>query len=135
SPDRDREIPKGFPKKESVDPVKLAIKNLQDLGLSFQEYEMGSALLRLQRGGQVLSQMSFLLSEPSKNPQFSSLILKEGNIQTNETQILLPKTYLTAGIQIGDIGTLNYSAPTAFSVQEHKIKVTVRGFYDPGLVS
>lgn len=64
------------------DPVKIALKTLDTLGMPHQDYEIGGALLRLsiQRGegagaGATLSQMSYLLSLMDSNPHFSSLIL------------------------------------------------------------
>lgn len=132
----DAEVPSFWPKKEPVDPVKKAFEELQALGLPHQDYEISSALLRLQRaGGSTLSQMSYLLSEPEKNPKFKSLILESQPISGTDVPILLPKNYKESGIQIGDLGTLSYAAPTALSSQEQRIHVKVSGFYDPGLVS
>jgi lipoprotein-releasing system permease protein len=63
-----------------LDPVKKAYEILQNKGLTFQDYEISGALLRLtlHRGDaniSTLSQMSYLLSLPDKNPRFSSLLL------------------------------------------------------------
>lgn len=48
--------------------------------------------------------------------------------------ILLPKTFKDAGILLGDRGYLAYNSPTASSIQEQRLPVTVAGFYDPGIM-
>lgn len=132
----DMEIPSHWPKNEKIDPVKVALQELEKMGLAHQDYEISGALLRLNRpGGKIISQMTYLLSNPSKNPNFSSLILEEKNFSGPETPILLPKTYRDTGVKIGDYGSLNYAASTASSSQEQRIPIRVSGFYDPGLVS
>jgi lipoprotein-releasing system permease protein len=84
----DMEPPVHWPKPEKtgsgefLDPVKTAVKELQSLGPLFQDYEIGGALLRLglrktsEPGISYLSQMSYLLSLPSKNPKLRTLIAK-----------------------------------------------------------
>ncbi len=54
---------------------------------------------------------------------------------SDDTPVILPKTYRDAGVLIGDKGSLSYSAYTAASSQEQKIPIRVAGFYDPGLLS
>lgn len=136
SPEQDAEIPTSWPKNDQIDPVKLAYQELKGLGLNFQDYEIGGALLRLNRvGGGVLSQMSYLLSTPENNPKFQSLILESQAVAGPEVPILLPKNYRESGVKLGDSGTLNYAATSALSSQEQRIFVKVSGFYDPGLVS
>jgi ABC-type lipoprotein release transport system permease subunit len=132
----DVELPSFWPPKESLDPVKIALSELSSLGLTFQDYEMSGALLRLHRGGgTVISQMSFLLSTPEENPHFKSLIIESKPPSGSETGVLLPKNYKESGVKLGDRGTLNYAASGAGSAQEQKIPIQVTGFYDPGLVS
>lgn len=134
--DLDPEIPSYWPKSDRIDPVKIAYRELSNLGLTFQDYEIGGALLRLHReGGGVLSQMSYLLSLQEKNPKFQSLIVESGPVAGPETPVLLPKNYRESGVKIGDVGALSYVAPTAASSQEQKIPIKVSGFYDPGLLS
>ncbi len=64
-----------------VDPVKTAVQEIESLGLPFQDYEISGALLRLglrkksEPGISYLSQMSYLLSLPSKNPKFKTLLV------------------------------------------------------------
>ena len=138
------------------DPVKIAFEELSSLGLVYQDYEMGGALLRLtlhpsESSTSYLSQMSYLLSISEKNPEFSSLILpsKEnsswqasfinGRLHLpelqEETPIFLPKSYRDHGAEIGGAGTLNYTSFATTSSQEQKIAVRVVGFYDPGILA
>lgn len=140
--DLDAEVPPLWPKPDHLpdgsllDPVKIAYRELSTLSLAFQDYEIGGALLRLNReGGGVLSQMSYLLSMPEQNPRFSSLIVESAPPFGPEVAILLPKNYRESGVKIGDAGNLSYVAPTAASSQEQKIPIRVNGFYDPGLLS
>lgn len=134
--DADVEIPPLWPKKEATDLVKTAFHELAVLGLTYQDYEISSALLRLNRpGGSVLSQMSYLLSYPTQNPKFPSLIIESEPVSGPEIPLLLPKSYKESGVKIGERGTLSYAATTAVSSQEQRIPVKVSGFYDPGLLS
>lgn len=83
----DMELPSYWPKPlknhegEVLDPVKITIKELETLNVPFQDYEIGGALLRLGLRKKTdstlsyLSQMSYLLSLPSKNPRLQSLIV------------------------------------------------------------
>ncbi len=133
---QDAEIPSHLPKPEKLDLVKTAFRILSEMGLSFQDYEIGGALLKIHRGsGAVVSQMSYLLSHPEKNPHFDSLILESKSLNGSDIPVLLPKNYRESGVRIGDTGSLNYIVPTALSSQEQKIPIKVSGFYDPGLVS
>lgn len=136
SADADAEVPFYWPKKDPIDPVKTAFKELSALGLPFQDYEISGALLKINRGGgSVVSQMSYLLSYPDKNPKFQSLVLESAPSHGPEISVLLPKNYKESGIQVGDSGTLSYAAATALSSQEQRIPIVIGGFYDPGLVS
>lgn len=142
--------------RELKDPVKLAMQELSSLDLTYQDYEIGGALLRLALHSSTgatsyLSQMSYLLSISDQNPQFSSLLLPsdpknassafftDGQLHLpnlkSEMPIFLPKSYKENGASIGSIGTLNYIAPSAGSSQEQKIAVRVVGFYDPGILA
>ncbi len=139
APDKDIELPAFFPKKESVDPVREALRALD--GFRFQDFEIGGALLKLQlhREGRStwLSQMSFLLSIADKNPRLEKLLLPESAKIENLTDdaILLPKSYRDNGVLVGDIGFFSYSAPSVASSQEQRIPIRVAGFYDPGFMS
>jgi lipoprotein-releasing system permease protein len=142
----DVELPDYWPKNSGIDPVKLAYKELSELrndfpSLTFQDYEIAGALLRLniQKAGNgapsQLSQMSYLLSTPEKNPHFQSLILESIPLEGPEIPILLPKNYRDSGVVIGNTGALIYASSTTASSQEQRIPVRVSGFYDPGLLS
>ncbi len=134
----DIELPFHWPQKDTHDPVKEALSELKQVpGISFQDYEMGGALLKLAiRGGSAsLSQMSFLLSMPDQNPKFKDLILESATPQGDEIGILLPKNYRDNGVQLGDRGSLSYSMPSAASTSEQQIPIQVSGFYDPGFLS
>jgi lipoprotein-releasing system permease protein len=134
--DLDMELPPSLPKFDKMDPVKAAYRELDALGLTYQDYEISGALLRMGRDqGMVLSQMSYLLSEPNKNPNFDSLILERAHLKGPQIPVLLPKNFKDNGVKIGDLGSLNYTSITAASSQEQKIPIQVDGFYDPGLLS
>jgi lipoprotein-releasing system permease protein len=76
------QVPAPFIKSDGsiVDPVKKAYEILLKKQLAFQDYEISGALLKLTliRGDaniSYLTQMSYLLSLPDKNPNFSTLLL------------------------------------------------------------
>lgn len=48
--------------------------------------------------------------------------------------VLLPKSFLSAGVLVGDRGRLSYLAPTTTTLQEHYLPIYVAGFYDPGII-
>lgn len=48
--------------------------------------------------------------------------------------ILLPKSYRSSGVLIGDRGQLSYQTATATSVQEQRVPIYIAGFYDPGIL-
>lgn len=93
-PEFDREIPSHFPLADYQpdgtlkDPVKIAYQILGQLGLTFQEYEISGALLRLElmrpqsrqitaQGDLVqthLTQVSYIASFPGKNPHLATLL-------------------------------------------------------------
>ncbi len=128
------------------DPVKGIYELLSTLrntnpSLSFQDYEIAGALLRVEkkRGGKIgqLSQVSYLLSLPTENPHFASLLIEhqpELAVSTTLTPLILPKAYRDQGVLMGDRGTLGYSASSAISSQEQRIPFVVTGFYDPGIL-
>jgi lipoprotein-releasing system permease protein len=66
------------------DPVKETVALLNDMRATYQDYEIGGALLRLSLSrptgtagaGATLSQMSYLLSFMDRNPRFSSLVME-----------------------------------------------------------
>ena len=174
SPEADPEVPPYWPQADRLsdgalrDPVKVAFAALSHLqkeipSLSFEDYEMGGALMRLfLRSSASLSQMSYLLSIPPENPHLRSLILPpekgaildfeeepaappphvyfvQGKLRLPsfgaEAPVLLPKNYRDNGVEWGDRGELLYQAPAAASFQEQKIPIRVAGFYDPGVMA
>lgn len=130
--------------------------------IQFQDYEIGGALLRLNLTGSAstLSQMSYLLSLPEENPQLRTLFLtpEEASIDFDhepklpppyayfvqgkihlpyferETPIILPKSYQSSGLRLGDLGHILYFSPASTSAQEQKWPIRVAGFYDPGFL-
>ena len=83
-PDQDMELPFHFPspdKEELLDPVKKVFAGLEKLQreyptLVYQEYEFAAALMRLQtKSSAILSQVNYLATFPSHNPNLSSLLI------------------------------------------------------------
>lgn len=146
------------------DPVKIAHQILSDLHLTFQDFEMSGAMLRLQltrpspSGGEshsFLTQASYLASFPDQNPFLRDLILPPQPqdlshlhlladaknelslpmLASQERGILLSKHFQDTGVRVGDRGWLTYPATTSGGVQEQRLPVFVSGFYDPGVLS
>ncbi len=131
-----------------IDPVKRACRELENLaaqvpGFAFQDYEISGALLRIPLAqGTALSQMTYLLSFSERNPHLPSLMLTDTLLhQENHAfnpllpPVFLPKSYQAQGVKTGDSATLSFPSLTAASNQEQKIRVQVRGFYDPGILA
>jgi lipoprotein-releasing system permease protein len=137
------------------DPVQQLYAVLNELGYPFQDYELAGGLLRLNiaqhaQHGTTLSQMSYLLSFPDRNPHLASLLLPPlpeerdvPSVSVVDTRcqlpclsyaepIVLPKSYRDLGVRMGDQGSLQFAS--TFS-QEQRVTVQVVGFYDPGLFS
>lgn len=49
--------------------------------------------------------------------------------------VFLPKQFQENGVRMGDRGFLSYAASTASSVQEQRLPIYVKGFYDPGIMA
>lgn len=150
--------------KDPVKTMFLELEKLQKNKpqIHFQDYEIGGALLRLNLAGSAstLSQMSYLLSLPEENPQLRSLFLPpegksidfdqepktpppyayfvQGKIHLpdfgTETPVILPKSYQSSGLHLGDLGHILYFSPASTSAQEQKWPIRVAGFYDPGFL-
>ncbi len=55
--------------------------------------------------------------------------------ESSEKDIFLAKNLKENGARIGDRGFLSYQASTAGSVQEQRIPIRIKGFYDPGILA
>lgn len=77
------------------------------------------------------------VKEPKQAPAWlyrvNDTFVLPGDTTVGES-VLLPKTFKTAGVFVGDRGYLSYMTPTASSVQEQRIPIIVSGFYDPGII-
>ncbi len=159
-PSNDIEIPSFWPKpyirnEIFIDPVKKAYDILEKYKeISFQDYEISAALMRLSINNinkdnllhlrdiktGFLTQMSYLLSYNDKNPNLESLIIKKIDedsltfLSKTHDGIFLPKNYIDGGVNIGDKGYLSYASTTSTSTTEQRILVFVAGFYDPGVL-
>jgi lipoprotein-releasing system permease protein len=51
------------------------------------------------------------------------------------TPVYLPKNFRDSGVFIGDSGYLAYGGATSGGAAEQRLLITVRGFYDPGVLS
>ncbi len=103
-PASDMELPRRFPKPELdksgalVDPVKCAYKALENLGVSFQDFEVGGAMIRMQMlrspsrdlrdlQHNVLTQVAYVASIADRNPHLKELMLPPTT--TDIEQVLL----------------------------------------------
>ncbi|MBS3903173.1 MAG: FtsX-like permease family protein [Anaplasmataceae bacterium] len=92
APDIDMELPRSFPQPKQdpqgyfIDPVKRAFQVLDDLQLTYQDYEIGGAMMRLQMlrspSGNLrdldqhfLTQVTYVTSFSDHNPKLSDLLL------------------------------------------------------------
>ncbi len=163
NPSTDEAVPSFWPPSQNPDPVKVAHEILSSLNLSFQDFEMSGAMLRLQltrpsqNGGvthQFLSQASYLTSFPDQSPKISQLLLPpDGDslqtlsvhrikeklvlpvLDSKERGVVVAKQLKDSGVRIGDQGWLSYPAATAGALQEQRLPIFVAGFYDPGVLS
>ncbi|MBS0615517.1 MAG: FtsX-like permease family protein [Verrucomicrobia bacterium] len=121
------------------DPVKIAYQILNQKKLKFQEYELTGALLRLEmhrpQGTSFLTQVSYLTTLAEKNPHLSSLLLPGSAPTLEGKEIWLAKSFQSSGVRLGDRGYLSYQAATVSGIQEQRMPVYVKGFYDPGVMA
>lgn len=121
------------------DPVKIAYKILQEKKLKFQEFELTGALLRLElkrpQGTSFLTQVSYLTTLADQNPHLSSILLPESAPALEGKEIWLAKSFQSSGVRLGDRGYLSYQAATVSGIQEQRMPVYVKGFYDPGVMA
>ena len=157
-PEVDPELPFQFPQpiknREGTlqDPVKtlfslLSFKQQQYKDLVFQEYELSGAMLKLElvrkgaglpkESSSFLTQASYLASFSEKNPYLKALLSSSENpsISSKGHGILVAKNFQESGVKIGDRGYLAYESLSAGALQEQRLNVYVKGFYDPGIFS
>ncbi len=131
--------PDRLPDGRLKDPVKLAYQILREKKLPFQEFELTGALLRLEmkrpQGTSFLTQVSYLTTLADQNPHISSLLLPEVAPELSGKEIWLAKSFQTNGVRPGDRGYLSYQAATVSGIQEQRMPVYVKGFYDPGVMA
>jgi lipoprotein-releasing system permease protein len=128
-----------------------------------KEYEMTVGNLQLHRSDfsdnqntVIISQSIYLSSYDPTNPSLAQTLLEEDSNKRGKKKsnfwiidsklphslpntelgegILVPKSFRTAGVSLGDRGYISYYSPTASMMQEHQIPVMVLGFYDPGIL-
>lgn len=150
-PDVDEELPADFPPKEEKDLVKSLYQAIQTIPeASPSEYEATNAALRLKlvredphHNGAVLNQQMYVTSfgdDPSHLDK-TLLAVTEKDLHNEELLgaregfgVFLPKSFREVGVLLGDRGDLAYFAPGASTLQEQRLGVFVKGFYDPGIV-
>lgn len=156
-PETDEELPIDFPRAdlnergELKDIVKLAYEAVATIpSLTAQEFELASANLKLniirfdevnkEPTQAILSQAIYVASSNNELESKIPLTMKDqqslASLKGKDLgfPLLIPKNYREAGILAGDRGTLSYYAPTTSAIQEQRIPVYVKGFYDPGIV-
>lgn len=150
----DMELPSYLPKPDTdaeghlKDLVALAYSALEKLrqhtpGLIFQDYELGTALLRLhlrrphENLEKTLSQVTYVSSFSDQSPQLHSLITQQatGAGPPGTHEILLSKQFRDSGVEVGDLGHLIYATQGARAIVEQQLPVVVAGFYDPGILA
>ena len=147
-PDVDMEIPLEWqlPEKTAdgkvIDLVKEAYQAAQGLGdVITQDYAMSGAMLRIKlvRGDyhSFVTQASYLTTFADQSPAVKKQI-EEGfsDLSPNahgEPGVLIPKSFKSNGVEIGDRGQLEFGNSSTGSQQ--RIGVHVAGFYDPGIMA
>lgn len=139
-PEMDREIPFYWPapdkKDEGLkDPVKRAFSSLSSMeNLSFQDYEISAALMKLQiengykASGQVLSQMSYLLSFTNKNPHLSKLLLKPRTEDLNHILKKLEPEEVKSFFTHANIQAFTLDSDLSFTLSQFQLAKPVRVF-------
>ncbi|MBI3211952.1 MAG: ABC transporter permease, partial [Simkania negevensis] len=81
-------------------------------------------------------------SPPRYSPPWPYLIQngKEKKIclpENSEQKVaaILPKSFQSNGVRLGDLGYFSYGAQTTSSMQEQRLPLYVAGFYDPGIMA
>jgi lipoprotein-releasing system permease protein len=148
APEIDAELPRFWPEADRKgdgtlrDPVKELDRILTHLpSVATQEVEVSGAVLKIRlQGGREghethLTQASYLATFPAQSPHLTTLLTAPLDHPLTDGEIVLPKHFHEAGVQIGDRGHLTYPTTTLTGVQEQRLPITVAGFYDPGLMA
>lgn len=150
--DEDEEIPASWTQPllaedgSLVDLVKetfAAVEAIQGVeGLSAHDYEIAFANVTIDlahKGHATLTQQAYIASLEPSNPALMQALMtpKEESLAAmleNDEGVLLPKFLKEAGARIGDKGWLSYQAATTSAIQEQRLPIQVKGFYDPGIL-
>lgn len=62
------------------------------------------------------------------------LLMQKTHGPSSDEPILIPRSFKAAGVLVGDRGYLSYHSATPSSIQEQRIPVYVKSFYDPGIM-
>jgi len=155
----DMELPQRFPiphldeRGNLIDPVKRAFSALDHLKVSYQDYEITGAMVRLQMiretSQSYLTQVAYVATLLDRNPHLNELMIPPSasdishaafltsldSHEVIENAVYLPKSFQESGILIGDTGYLTFAAQGASSVQEQRVPIRISGFYDPGIMA
>lgn len=159
-PSSDMQLPERFPKPHVdergrlIDPVKRAFGTLKSLHLTYQDYEISGAMVRLQMlredGQSNLTQVAYVATYLEKNPHLKEVLIPPSqadlqhsaflaslgdHVMQEGSAVYLPKSFQESGVLIGDTGFLSFSSQGASSVQEQRVPIRIAGFYDPGIMA
>lgn len=139
NPQIDETPPSYWAKKDvAQDPVVMASELIKGEDVEFAPFEMSGAVLRLQmkRGDaqSFITQASYI-SSFHENSSFVRALLTSDLLKTSDRGVVLAKSFADQGVKLGDRGWIQYQGATAGALQEQKLPVVVRGFYDPGVMS
>jgi ABC-type lipoprotein release transport system permease subunit len=125
-------------------PVESLQEALKQAGLTEQAlpFQASLGVLQLQGAAASWTQPVVAAAWEPRHPSLSKLLLEEeAQIRALMEQpsyghwpLILPRAFRDAGAQIGDRGTMTYSALGGGGVQERKLLVRLVGFYDAGVM-
>ncbi len=129
----DPSLPKNFPKKESLDIVQATMQALSSIsGIKSHIFETAQASLTIHMVRDEMTEQELKTTTFVMSPEDVSVRL---NVKlTNNKNIILPKSFHDAGVQVGDIAFLQYKGFGASASQDLRTKLTCQGFYDPGIL-
>lgn len=140
NPAVDPALPPTLAKDDSVDILKAtatALNSIPQASWHIFETAQANLMLRLIRpfGDETgFSEQELKASCYLMNFNDATSRLKSDVTAIHEHGIVLPKSFKEAGVAIGDSGYLSYQGFGITSAQEMRSKVTVEGFYDPGIL-